>query len=239
MTIAPGWYAVPGTADVRWWDGNSFREVTLVDGAPRYRFGWGLPAGNYLLAAVATVILGVVGLFTDDAGLGVPLLSIVCAAVTVVWVVISVLAMQTVRLAPPSTPPIVTAEVQPLPGTIEPGLVAAGWYAGPQKDKPRWWTGKQWSDYVLAAGQPFPTSGQAARVKRGLRRALCVSLAIVVVCIAVGVAAAMLGNMAVVPLVGAVGLIALVSGIGCRLSEHRAMKPFIRPMLPPTGERLA
>lgn len=37
VNIPAGWYAVAGTNDVRWWDGRSFREVTLVDGVPRYR----------------------------------------------------------------------------------------------------------------------------------------------------------------------------------------------------------
>lgn len=63
VSIPAGWYSVAGTNDVRWWDGRGFREVTLVDGAPRYRFAWGLPAGNYLLGAVIVLVFGVVSLF--------------------------------------------------------------------------------------------------------------------------------------------------------------------------------
>ncbi|MGF3052973.1 hypothetical protein ACQUSY_03245 [Microbacterium sp. YY-03] len=37
----------------------------------------------------------------------------------------------------------------------------------------------------------------------------------------------------------AFAVIALAVGIGYRVAEHRAMRPFIRPMLPPTGQPLA
>ncbi len=240
MTIQPGWYAVPGTTDVRWWDGRAFREVTLVDGVPRYRFSWGLPAGNYVMGTLVLVIFAVVGLFLDrEATLGVPVMTIACGLIAAVLAVVAALAVRTARLAPPTDAAIETADVQPLPGTTEPSLIAAGWYAGPAKDKPRWWTGKQWSDYLLAYGQPHPASGQAARVQRILRRAMWVAFAIVLVCAGVGIFAGVAENVAIVTLVTVGGIIALAVGIGCRLNEHRAMKPFIRPMLPPTGERLA
>lgn len=237
MTIAPGWYAVPETTDVRWWDGHSFREVTLVDGAPRYRFSWGLPVGNYLLAAVVVLVVAIVGLFI--AGGEFPVVTLVSAPLALWFFIIAVLAMKTLRLAPPTTAPIETNDVQPLPGTVEPGLVAAGWYAGPTKEKPRWWTGKQWSDYLLAFGQPHPASGQAARVKRIHRRILWVSLAIVALCAGGAVACALAGQLGPMTALIAFAVIALAVGIGYRVAEHRAMRPFIRPMLPPTGQPLA
>ena len=36
MHIAPGWYGVNGTSDVRWWDGAKFRTILLRNGVVTY-----------------------------------------------------------------------------------------------------------------------------------------------------------------------------------------------------------
>lgn len=134
VNIPAGWYAVAGTNDVRWWDGRSFREVTLVDGVPRYRFAWGLPAGNYLLGAVIVLVFGVVSLFVGDSLRGGGwLVLLVAVLIAVGFGVVGVLAMQTLRLPPPTGEPVQAATVQPLPGAAEPGPIAPGGTRGPRE----------------------------------------------------------------------------------------------------------
>ena len=230
--IAPGWYAVAGTDDVRWWDGRSFRDVTLVDGEPRYRFSWGLPAGNYLLGGVVMLAIAVGSLVWGGASGW--LLSLFAGAAAVTLLGIAMAAIMTVRLPAPTTEALTPVQALPLPGTVEPGPIAAGWYPGPAADKPRWWTGASWSDYLLTAGVPYPSRGQAERVARVMRRTAWVCFGLVAVAMALSVIAVITSHTAVVAAPVAIAVLAGGVGIGVRVGIRRAMRPFIRPMLPPT-----
>ncbi|GAA2543485.1 hypothetical protein GCM10009860_25410 [Microbacterium mitrae] len=240
VSIPAGWYSVAGTNDVRWWDGRGFREVTLVDGAPRYRFAWGLPAGNYLLGAVIVLVFGVVSLFVGDSLRGGGwLVLLVAALIAVGFGVVGVLAMKTLRLPPPTGEPVRADAVQPLPGAAEPGPIAPGWYAGPARDKPRWWTGAQWTDYLVYAGVPYPARGQDERVRRQSRRVALGAAGIFVASVVGAVIAGVSGAVGVAIVLSAIAVIALAVAIGLRLGERRAMRPFIRPLLPPAGPPIA
>lgn len=176
--ILPGWYDVPGTDDVRWWNGAAWSPSRLVaDGshepAPRTD-AW--VAGDkatpaLVIAAVFAVIgalMAVITLWTIQSlgswvfGLF-PLLMFVFAAL---MLVVGLRTRAVVSAPGPTHPPQTPDHLRPLPGDAEgPG---AGWYPAPTEQFLRWWTGTRWAQYVIERGTPVPTHD----VERVTRRAL-------------------------------------------------------------------
>lgn len=188
MNIAPGWYGVAGTSDVRWWDGAKFRTILLRDGAVVYeKTRSQTPTMSYLLGGIL-VLLGLTrlaALSRDNVDVA---FAVFLFIVGILSVISAALGRTVEKLPAPSLAPYADPRTMPWPGHTEPGPIAPGWYAAPSAKLPRWWTGARWSEYLLVRQLPLPVAGQRRRMVAskwigvatfGLLSLLCLGLALV------------------------------------------------------------
>ncbi|WP_205547878.1 DUF2510 domain-containing protein [Leucobacter sp. wl10] len=201
--IPMGWYAVPGTAETRWWDGGHWTAYRIAGGTPRGSWYAVEPPGVAYAFGVIFLALGLV-----QASLALVSPSAVLAAVGplllgVFWLSAAI-ALSAVRGRP--APAMAAADpeaVQPLPGRAEgPG---AGWVPLTPRLS-RWWSGARWGEYVLESGRVRPTHG-GARTFRVLKVMAAVALWGGLLVIAAGVVLLATGWLGSATWIGALVLI--------------------------------
>lgn len=162
FTITPGWYAVPGRNEVRWWTGATWAPIRLVEATPRMSMVVTMqnPVVLYLLGAVFLAVATLqfsLGLAAARQGLGAASLAnaIFPVLMAVFLLVIAGNTTALRRLPRPDAPALLVPHLRPMPGDAEgPG---AGWRPTAVPQIQRWWTGTRWAEYVLERGVPMPT----------------------------------------------------------------------------------
>ena len=151
QTIAMGWYPVPGSAEVRWWDGTAWTPYGLRGGRPKPDAFAVEPPGTGITLGILFIVVAImqlgnaaltdVGVFSGSA--------VLFLIAGLIWLIAGFHSRGVRRKPVPQSDPIWPDAVRPLPGEVEgPG---AGWY--PMHGRvTRWWTGVRWSWYV---GQKF------------------------------------------------------------------------------------
>ena len=163
MTIAPGWYVVSGTGEVRWWDGAKFRQVQLRDGVAHYdQFRSQSPGPSIAVGIILMALCAMrIGLDpTDPYGLVSSVALLVVAALSIV---LGIRGRSIEKRPAPTTAAYADPRTMPWPGQTEPGPIAPGWYAAPSRRIPRWWSGARWGEYLILRRFPMPISGQRTR----------------------------------------------------------------------------
>lgn len=164
MNFAPGWYFAPGSNDVRWWDGTSFRGILLINGRPKYEnFTAPMPTQTLILGILFVFLAVMRGTVLNENIFDV-LSSILFACVGVLSIIMAINGFRVAKIAPPVTAPVWEPSVMPLPGQTEQGMMAPGWYPTPSARTPRWWSGARWSEYLLVQGKPLPVYDQTKRM---------------------------------------------------------------------------
>lgn len=142
-----GWYPVPGTADVRWWDGTVWTPYRIRDRKPKPDVLAIEPPSAGLALGIAFLVIGLLqlSLAISLRSPGVFVAPVLFVLVAVIWIAGARHSQAVRSLAAPHSAPVIDPVVQPLPGEVEgPG---AGWY--PMTGQvTRWWTGARWSWYV-------------------------------------------------------------------------------------------
>lgn len=189
MNIAPGWYGVSGTSDVRWWDGAKFRPILLRDGLPHYeKFRSISPVPSIVLGVLMALLgIGRFGISDDDPYAFA--LGIAWVLIGVMSLVLGLLGLVIERLPAPIHGPYLDPRTFPWPEQVEYGPIPPGWYPAPSKRIPRWWSGARWSEYVVLRRFPLPMAGQR---KRQIATTWTVAIAFILLA-GVGVALAFYG----------------------------------------------
>lgn len=227
-----GWYLVPGTPRIRWWDGRRWTPFELVQGRSRPdpmaieppAMAFSLGALFFAVSAMQFVGMSVGGGFAAS--------GVVFALLGVLMMTGGARTFSLQKLAPPQTAPVFGDAVRPLPGDQEgPG---AGWYpvAGQVS---RWWTGARWSWYIAVRHgvRPGFAGPRGYLVQRVLGWVL---VGIGVLSAAAGIALAFLpGALGVGMLVfGLVfGILMLALGVFVLITAHVRRFAFVLPPGPP------
>lgn len=172
VEIVPGWYAVPGTEETRWWDGVHWTASVIDDGEPHAQHLNTTTRSALRLAVLPgllTVVFAAIAVFMPSTrwtalGFAVPL-----AAMTGYMVFATFAAMRRVRRPDPVGEPEYPEAARPVLGEVE--ATHAGWYPAPRPDHLRWWTGTRWAQYVWDGAAPRPSFGD----ERGYRALLGVA----------------------------------------------------------------
>lgn len=165
MNPLPGWYEVPGTPLVRWWDGTSFRPAQLTQAGVKFdKFTTTTPTVGYTTGALF-IALGVLRLVLLTAGPMDFFLGIAFIVIGILQLIAGANSAKLARLPMPHSEPVWDARVMPMPGQTEPGPIAPGFYAAPSASMPRWWTGARWGEYLLVRHRPMPIVGQYQQLK--------------------------------------------------------------------------
>jgi len=138
-----GWYPVPGTADVRWWDGTQWAPYRFRDGKPKTdAFAIEPPVVGILFLMLGLLQFANYALAQNGATAAAPVFFIAAGAV---WIFCGIHAYRVRALPAPQSAPVDAPVLRPMPGDVEgPG---AGWY--PMSGQvTRWWTGARWSWYI-------------------------------------------------------------------------------------------
>lgn len=144
---AMGWYGVPGTSDVRWWDGTAWTPYRIRDGKPRPDFFAVEPAGVGITLGIVFLAIGTMQLFlavlSPSAGfVATPPFLLILGAI---WLIGGVHTTNVRKLPSPQSAPVLDPSARPLPGEVE--ADGAGWYPVTGQVG-RWWTGARWSWYL-------------------------------------------------------------------------------------------
>lgn len=142
-----GWYPVPGTADVRWWDGTRWAAFRFREGKPKAdAFAVEPPAVGIALGGVF-ILIGLLQLanyaLAQNAATAVAPVFFLFAGV--VWILCGFHSLRVRGLPAPQSAAVDAPVLRPMPGDAEgPG---AGWYPV-SGQVTRWWTGTRWSWYI-------------------------------------------------------------------------------------------
>lgn len=151
---APGWYQVPGSDLLRWWEGRYWTGFRIKNGRPgtdgvtveQPVMAWVLGGMFVLLGGMQFLLSLSGGVYI---GAGIPF--IVLGAL---WFAIAVRTAALRRTPAPATAPAFPDVVRPLPGEQE--GPSAGWYPV-TKAATRWWTGARWAQYIATRNGIRPT----------------------------------------------------------------------------------
>jgi hypothetical protein len=184
-----GWYQVPGTTDVRWWDGAIWTPYRVRTGKPRPDALAVEPPAMGLVLGIVFFVLAMLQLtaavITQNPGNFA--LPVILMSVAVIWILGAAHTRAVRRLPAPQSAPIVDASVRPLPGEVD--GPDAGWYPVTRQAS-RWWTGSRWTWYL---GTKFGTRpGHAG--PRGYLVSMIVGWGVVAIAV-IGVIAAVAGSV--------------------------------------------
>lgn len=142
---APGWYAMPGADEVRWWEGRWWTMFRIRAGRPgNDAFGAEQPSIALGLGVVFLVLGGAqfaLSVRTGSFGPGFPLL-----VLGVLWILAGAQGSALRRKPAPTTAPLHPDVAAPFVGQQD--GVGAGWYRVHRRAS-RWWTGTRWAPYVF------------------------------------------------------------------------------------------
>lgn len=172
VDIVPGWYAVPGTDEVRWWDGMHWTASVIDDGEPHAQH-LNTTARSALrlavLPGVLTLVFAGIAVFLPSTRWTALAFFVPLAVMTGYMVFAALAAVRRVRRPNPVGDPVYPETARPVLGEVEANH--AGWYPAPTADHLRWWTGTRWAQYVWDGVAPRPSFGD----ERGYRALLWVA----------------------------------------------------------------
>lgn len=205
---AMGWYPVPGTPQIRWWDGHVWTAYSIRRGLPRGDWYAVEPPGvGYAFGAIF-IALGTaqlsLSLIADSSRFS----AFASIALGLFWLT-GAISLSAVRAKPaPASGAALPESVQPLPGQQEgPG---AGWVRLSARTS-RWWSGARWGQYVLESDRVRPTFG-GERTYRTMQVLAFAFIGIGAIALVVGILMLVLHSF---PSQEWVGVFVLVSGIVC------------------------
>lgn len=178
--IVPGWYAVPGTDETRWWDGTHWTASVIDDGQPHAEHLNTSTRSALRLAVlpgILTLVFACIAVFLPSTRWTALVFFVPLAVMTGYMVFAAFAAVRRKRRPNPTGRPVYPDAARPVLGEVE--ARHAGWYPAPSSDHLRWWTGTRWAQYVYDGSAPRPSYGD----ERGYRALLWVAGILFAVCL--------------------------------------------------------
>ncbi len=233
MHIAPGWYGVNGTSEVRWWDGAKFRTILLRNGVVTYEKAKSQqPSMSYVMGAVM-VVLGLTRLANPSRNSFDVAFAVLFFLLGIFSFISAVLGQQVEKLPAPTMAPYADPSTMPWPGHTEPGPIPAGWYSAPSAKMPRWWTGARWGEYINLRQHPIPVAGQRARMVTSMW--LVISAFAILSLLGLGLlVVGAREDVSAMALTGGILLgVFVVMGVALSLYSAHLVKVYTMPTMPP------
>lgn len=148
QTATPmGWYPVPGTSDVRWWDGTQWAAYRFRGGKPKADAFAVEPPSVGIVLGIMFIVLSLLQFanyaLAQNAAVAIAPVFFLFAGT--VWIICGIHSYRVRGLPAPQSAPVDAPVLRPMPGDAEgPG---AGWYPV-SRQVTRWWTGTRWSWYI-------------------------------------------------------------------------------------------